>query len=230
MELRGDRDGEGGDVDTRTDRANAASLVRTARAQGVADPRVLEALQTVRRASFVPPQLRKEVGYDYAIPIGREQTTSQPSLIGLMIEALELEPDDTVLEIGTGYGYEAALLAKLARRVFSVERISELAEAARHNLRAEGVLNAEVVTGDGTLGLPESAPFDGIVVAAAFLRVPAPLADQLAPGGKLVMPVGNGGGDLVKVFEKQDGRLVEMRVLCGARFVPLLGAHGFELH
>ncbi len=190
---------------------------------------MLEALRTVRRASFVPSEMRNEVGYDCAIPIGQAQTTSQPSLIGLMIEALDLEPENTVLEIGTGYGYEAALLAKLARRVFSVERISELAQVARRNLSAEGVLNAEVVTGDGTLGLPNSAPFDGIVVAAAFLRVPAPLADQLAPGGKLVMPVGNGGGDLVKVFEARDSGLVELRVLCGARFVPLLGENGFQV-
>jgi len=230
VEASGNRDDERADSKTRIDRTNAASLVRAARAQGVSDPRVLEALRTVRRASFVPGHLRREVGYDYAIPIGREQTTSQPSLIGLMIEALELTPDGTVLEIGTGYGYQTALLAKLAHRVFSVERISELAQAARHNLEAEGVLNAEVVTGDGTLGLPDSAPFDGIVVSAAFVRVPAPLAEQLAPGGKLVMPVGNGGGDLVKVFEKRDGKLVETRVLCGARFVPLLGANGFELH
>jgi len=184
----------------------------------------------VRRASFVPGAMRNDVGYDCAIPIGQAQTTSQPSLIGLMIEALELGPDDTVLEIGTGYGYEAALLAKLARRVFSVERISELAQAARRNLQAEGVLNAEVVTGDGTLGLADSAPFDAIVVAAAFLRVPAPLAAQLSPGGKLVMPVGNGGGDLVKVFESRDNALVELRVLCGARFVPLLGENGFQVH
>jgi protein-L-isoaspartate(D-aspartate) O-methyltransferase len=229
MEASADHDDEGADRERRTDRANAESLVRAARAQGVTDPRVLEALRTVRRASFVPRELRNEVGYDCAIPIGRAQTTSQPSLIGLMIEALDLGPEDTVLEIGTGHGYQAALLAKLARRVFSVERISELAQVARLNLSAEGVSNVEVVTGDGTLGLPGFAPFGGIVIAAAFLRVPAPLAAQLTPGGKLVMPVGNGGGDLVKVFEKHDSELVELRVLCGARFVPLLGANGFEV-
>ena len=222
------RDDEPGDAQARIDRANAASLVRAALAQGVADSRVLEAMRTVRRASFVPRELRREVGSDYAIPIGMAQTTSQPSLIAMMIEALDLQPEDTVLEIGTGYGYEAALLSKLARRVFSVERIPELAEVARRNLEAEGALNVKIVTGDGTLGLPEAAPFDGIVVAAAFVRVPAPLADQLAPGGKLVMPVGNGGGDLVKVFQRQGGDLLEKRVLCGARFVPLLGANGFE--
>ena len=115
-------------------------------------------------------ELREEAGYDYAIPIGRAQTTSQPSLIALMLEALELQPDDSVLEIGTGLGYETALIARLSRHVFSVERISELAEAACRNLEVAGVSNAEVVTGDGTLGLPGSGPFDAIVVAAAFFE------------------------------------------------------------
>jgi protein-L-isoaspartate(D-aspartate) O-methyltransferase len=209
------------------DRANAEALVRAARAQGVTDPRILDALRTVRRASFVPADLRDEVGFDCAIPIGLGQTTSQPSLIALMLDALDLEPEDTVLEIGTGYGYETALLARLVRHVFSVERIPELAQAARGNLGAQGVVNAEVVTGDGTLGLAISAPFDGIVVAAAFLGVPAPLALQLGEGARLVMPVGNEGAGLVTVYEKRDGELAQLRVLCGARFVPLLGANGF---
>jgi protein-L-isoaspartate(D-aspartate) O-methyltransferase len=189
---------------------------------------VLQAVRDVRRSSFVPRELRKEVGYDYAIPIGKGQTTSQPSLIALMLEALDLRPDDTALEIGTGYGYETALLSKLVLQVFSVERIEELAQAARHNLEAEEISNAEVVTGDGTLGLGRAAPFGAIVVAAAFLRVPEPLADQLCVGRNLVMPVGDGGGELVKVFQRQDRGLAESRVLCGARFVPLLGANGFD--
>ena len=215
--------------ETSSERAVAEALVRAARAQGVTDQRVLGALSTISRADFVPEQMRPEVRYDYAIPIGRAQTTSQPSLIALMIEALELSAEDTVLEVGTGYGYQAALLARLAQRVYTVERIPELAKAARLNLQRAGIANVEVVTGDGTLGLEERSPFAGIVVAAAFLRVPAPLAAQLSSGGKLVMPVGNGGGDLVKVFENQDGVLVEKRVLCGARFVPLLGVNGFEV-
>jgi protein-L-isoaspartate(D-aspartate) O-methyltransferase len=210
-----------------TDRA-AESLVRAARGQGVTDHRVLEAVRTVPRAAFVPAASRDEAGYDYALPIGRAQTTSQPSLIALMIEALGLEGNETVLEVGTGYGYQTALLARLARRVLSVERIAELAEAARSNLAAEGVANAQVVIGDGTLGLPDFAPYDAVVVAAAFHDVPAPLGAQLVSGGRLVMPVGNGGGDLVKVFEKRGGELVELRVLCGARFVPLLGENGFR--
>ena len=229
MKQGADRDDERAGTAPWAERVNAESLVRAARAQGVTDARVLEALRTVRLSAFGQKETLNQVGCDCAIPIGQAQTTSQPSLIGLMIEALGLGAEDVVLEIGTGYGYQAALLAKLARYVFSVERIPELAEIARHNLKAEGVLNAEVVTGDGTLGLPSSAPFDGIVVAAAFLRVPDPLAAQLAPGGRLVMPVGNGGGDLVKVFESRDNDLVELRVLCGARFVPLLGANGFEV-
>ena len=128
------------EVETRAIVPARASLVRAARAQGVTDPRVLRRSREVRRSAFVPRELRREVGYDYAIPIGRGQTTSQPSLIALMIEALDLRPDDTVLEIGTGFGYEAALLAKLARQVWSVERIEELAQAARQNLEAEGDL------------------------------------------------------------------------------------------
>jgi len=206
----------------------AESLVRAARGQGVTDHRVLEAVRAVRRAAFVPVASRDEARYDYALPIGRAQTTSQPSLIALMIEALGLEGNETVLEVGTGHGYETALLARLARRVLSVERIAELAEVARSNLAAAGVANAQVVIGDGTLGLPDFAPYDAVVVAAAFHDVPAPLGAQLASGGRLVMPVGNGGGDLVKVFEKRGNELVELRVLCRARFVPLLGENGFR--
>jgi protein-L-isoaspartate(D-aspartate) O-methyltransferase len=203
------------------------ALVRAASGQGVTDPRVLEALGTVARASFVPSAMRDEVGYDCAIAIGHAQTTSQPSLIALMLEALEITSEDTVLEVGTGLGYQAALLAHLARQVFSLERIVELAEAARTNLEREEIFNVEVVTCDGTLGLVGEAPFDAIVVSAAFLSVPAPLVAQLAVKGRLVMPLGNGGDDIVKVFEKRDDKLAELSVLCGARFVPLVGVNGF---
>jgi protein-L-isoaspartate(D-aspartate) O-methyltransferase len=218
--------GAGADARRANDRV-AEALVRAARGQGVTDPRVLQAVRDVRRASFLPAALRGEAGYDYALPIGHSQTTSQPSLIALMIEALGLSGGETVLEIGTGYGYETALLARLSRRVLSVERIAVLADAARANLTSEGMTNAEVVIGDGTLGLPDAAPFDAIVVAAAFVNVPEPLRAELSDGGRLVMPIGNGGGDLVKVFEKRDDDLVEREVLCGARFVPLLGVNGF---
>ena len=205
------------------------SLLRAARAQGVSDPRVLAALGSVPRGAFVPEELRDDAAYDCALPIGLGQTTSQPSLVAMMIESLAIGPDDTVLEVGTGHGYEAALLGRLARRVFTVERIAALAEVARHNLEAAGVGNVEVVLGDGTLGLAAQAPFDAIVVAAAFLNVPAPLAEQLGEGGRLVMPVGNGGGDLVTLYVKRADALAELRVICGARFVPLLGANGFAV-
>ena len=228
MEPSGKGDDLGGRRDRSRELAGAEALVRAARRQGVTDPRVLEAVRSVPRGAFVPEEAKSEVGYDFAIPIGRSQTTSQPSLIALMIEALQLREDDTVLEIGTGLGYEAALISKLVRRVVSVERIPELAEAARLNLAREEISNAEVVTGDGTLGVPDAAPFGAIIVAAAFVRVPDPLAKQLAQGRRLVMPVGNGGGDLVTVFEREAGALVERSVLCGARFVPLLGANGFQ--
>ena len=190
---------------------------------------MLDAVRSVPRARFVPEEMADKASLDYAIPIGRGQTTSQPSLVALMIEALALGPSDTVLEVGTGFGYQAALLARLAGRVFSVERIPALAIVAEQNLKAAGALNVQVVTGDGTLGLPEWAPFDAVVVAAAFWSVPVQLVAQLGPGGRLVMPVGNGGGDLVTLFEKQADELVERRVLCGARFVPLLGENGFPV-
>jgi protein-L-isoaspartate(D-aspartate) O-methyltransferase len=205
----------------------AESLVRAARSQGVSDPKVLEALYFVPRGCFLPAQLRDEAGGDYAIPIGQAQTTSQPSLIALMIEALQLKPEDTVLEVGTGFGYETALLARLVRQVFSVERLPELATVARRNLAQEGASNLEVITGDGTLGLPGRAPFDAIVVAAAFVSVPLPLADQLHLGGRLVMPVGNGEVEVVTLYEKRLAGLTELRLLCKARFVPLVGANGY---
>jgi protein-L-isoaspartate(D-aspartate) O-methyltransferase len=230
MRLSWNRGSQPRDDRDSADSASAEALVNAARAQGVTDTRVIDALRTVRREAFVPEEMREDAGFDGVIPIGHSQTTSQPSLIALMIEALAIDPEDTVLEVGTGYGYQTALLAKLAHKVSSVERIPELAEASRLNLSQAGVSNAEVVVGDGTLGLPRSAPFDGIVVSAAFLRVPAPLAAQLAPRGRLVMPLGNGGGDLVKLFEARGGELTELRVLCGARFVPLVGENGFKLH
>lgn len=203
-------------------------LVRAARAQGVTDARVLAAVRAVPRAAFIPEEIRGDAPYDYALPIGLGQTTSQPSLVAMMVEALDIGPDDVVLEVGTGHGYEAALLGRLARSVLTIERIPALAMVARHNLEAAGVSNVEVVVGDGTLGLPGRAPFDAVVVAAAFVSVPVPLGEQLRQGGRLVMPVGNGGGDLVTLYEKRGDGLAELRVICGARFVPLLGANGFR--
>lgn len=202
-----------------------ATLVEIVREAGVADPRLLDAVRDTPRARFVPPRFAARAELDEPIPIGHHQPTSQPSLIARMIDALRPSDTDRVLEIGTGYGYQTALLARLASRVYSVERHADLAEHARANLAASGVTNAEVVVGDGTAGLPRHAPFDAVIVSAAALAVPAPLAEQLAEGGRLVMPIHSGQYDMVALFRKRHGRLIQERLLLPACFVPLVGEH-----
>lgn len=189
------------------------------------DERVLEAIATVPRAEFVPPEHLDLAEIDVPIPIPHEQVTTQPSLVARMVEALGLDGDECVLEVGTGYGWQTALLARLADRVFSVERFADLADTAGRHLAGYG--NVEVVVGDGSAGLPEHAPFDAILVAAAYPRVPKPLADQLAEGGRLVQPIGPGGAEDVVLFEKRDGELEPVRSVSGAHFVRLYGEHGF---
>ncbi|ABG04151.1 Protein-L-isoaspartate(D-aspartate) O-methyltransferase [Rubrobacter xylanophilus DSM 9941] len=204
-------------------------LVRAAAAAGVGDRRVLEALRRVPRELFVPPERAAEAYLDRPVPIPHGQVTTQPSLVARMVEALGLGGEERVLEIGTGYGFQTALLARLCAFVWSVERHPDVAEAARQNLSRHGVSNARVVVGDGTRGLPGEAPFDAILVSAAFTRVPEPLARQLAPGGRLVQPVGPGGEEEVVLFEKgRDGALVRRAGISGARFVRLYGDYGFE--
>jgi protein-L-isoaspartate(D-aspartate) O-methyltransferase len=151
----------------------------------------------------------------------------QPSLIAVWLEALALKGDVTVLEIGTGYGFQTASLAGVARCVWSVERVPDLAETARANLDAQRVTNAHVQVGDGTLGLAEHAPFDAVLVSAAFTSVPPPLVEQLVIGGHLVQPVGPGGHEEVMLFAREPEGLVTRRVVTGARFVRLVGSHGF---
>lgn len=202
-------------------------LESAARAHGVHDPDVLEALRSTPRERFVPPDLRHLADRDQPVPLPGGQTTSQPSLVCQMVAALALGPDDAVLEIGTGYGFQTALLAGLAGRVVSVERDAELAAAARANLDAHGVRDVEVIVGDGTLGWPHGAPYDAVVVSAAFPDVPAPLAEQLRDGGRLVMPLRAGEHDEVVLFGRRDGRLRRRRLLTGARFVPLTGRFGY---
>jgi protein-L-isoaspartate(D-aspartate) O-methyltransferase len=203
------------------------NLVEAARLAGVRDERVLAALRAVPRALFVPPSLVDRAYADEPVPIAHGQVTTQPSLVATMVEALTLTGTERALEIGTGYGWQTALLASLAGFVCSVERWPDLATDARGNLQRHGTRNADVVVGDGSEGLPEHAPFDAIVVSAAFPRVPPPLADQLVPGGRLVQPIGRGGSEEVVLFERRDERLVATRSLTGARFVPLVGRHGF---
>jgi protein-L-isoaspartate(D-aspartate) O-methyltransferase len=204
-------------------------LAEVARSQGIRDEHLLRALASVPRAGFVPPRYGKHAYRDEPIPIGHDQVTTQPSLVAAMLEALALEGDERVLEVGTGHGFQTALLSRLAGRVISIERIPALAEAARRNLDRQGVRNAEVVIGDGTAGFPERAPFDAIVVSAAFTRVPEPLAAQLRECGRLVQPIGMGGSDQVTLFERRGGRLERREGVIRARFVKLYGAHGFTL-
>jgi protein-L-isoaspartate(D-aspartate) O-methyltransferase len=201
------------------------ALAAAARAAGVEDERVLAAITSVPRSRFVPTEHAALANVDTPIPIPHEQVTTQPSLVARMVEALALGGDDRVLEVGTGYGWQTALLARLAREVFSVERLADLAETARVGLAACG--NVHVVIGDGSQGLPEHAPFDAIVVAAAYPQVPEPLAEQLAEGGRLVQPLGFGGAEDVVLFEKRGREIRNARSVSGAHFVRLHGRHGF---
>jgi len=202
-------------------------LVRVIAAEGVLDPRVLRALRKVPRAGFVPSDLVEWAYLDRPLPIPHGQVTTQPSLVARMIEALALEGSERVLEIGAGYGFQTALLAYLSDFVWSVERWPDIADISRENLSHHGVTNVEVSAGDGTEGLPEHAPYDAILVAAAFPSVPPPLAEQLAPGGRLVQPIGSGGEEEVVLFEKAKEGLKRRRTITGARFVRLHGKHAF---
>jgi protein-L-isoaspartate(D-aspartate) O-methyltransferase len=199
------------------------------RATGVSDARVLEAIAAVPRAGFVPAAHADRAYRDEPIPIPHGQVTTQPSLVAGMLEALGLRGGERVLEVGTGHGFQTALLARLAGQVVSVERFADLAEAARRNLERHGATNVEVLVGDGGAGVPERAPFDAVVVSAAFTSVPRPLADQLAEDGRLVQPMGTGGNDDVTLFERGHAGLERKRTVTLAHFVRLYGAHGFGL-
>jgi protein-L-isoaspartate(D-aspartate) O-methyltransferase len=180
----------------------------------------------VPRARFVPPAAAGQAYLDEPIRIPHGQVTTQPSLIASMVAALGLTGTEQVLEVGTGLGFQTAILTRLAARVVSIERFADLAERARLNLAAAGLDQVRLVVGDGTLGVPEHAPYQAIVVSAASPRIPPPLIEQLAPGGRLVHPVGPGGHEQVTAFHKEADRLVADAELVPARFVPLVGAHG----
>jgi protein-L-isoaspartate(D-aspartate) O-methyltransferase len=188
---------------------------------------VLEAVRSLPREDFVSPELRNDAYLDLPLPITHGQVTTQPSLVARMVEALGLSGSERVLEIGTGYGWQTALLAHLAASVYSVERFPDIAETARANLATHAVENVEVVVGDGSEGLPRHAPFDAVLVSAAYPSVPEPLAEQLGPGGRLVQPIGPGGADDVWLFERGELGLLPRKLLTGARFVPLVGRHGY---
>jgi protein-L-isoaspartate(D-aspartate) O-methyltransferase len=192
------------------------------RARGISDERVLQAMQHVSRHEFVPEAYRTEAYEDHPLPIGEGQTISQPYIVAIMLEALALQPADTVLEVGTGSGYVTALLAELTARVFSVERYPALAAEARQILSSLGYKNVNVVVGDGAAGFAASAPYDAILVSAATPVVPQALLSQLRDeGGRMILPVGPAESQQLQLIRTQAGRAVV--TLCGAcRFVPLV--------
>ena len=204
-----------------------ARLVETLRAQGIRDLAVLKAFAETPRHLFVPAAVRHRAYDDTALPIGNGQTISQPFTQARYLEALRLRGRERVLEIGTGSGYQTALLGALADQVFSVERVRSLALAAQQALRAAGVANVSVLVGDGTLGWSAYAPYDAIVVAAGGPEIPPPLVEQLAPTGRLLVPLGKRGAQTLTLVQR-DGATLRRTPLGGARFVPLLGEHGFD--
>jgi protein-L-isoaspartate(D-aspartate) O-methyltransferase len=200
---------------------------RQLRGRDIVDERVLAAMERVPRELFVPEDLRRQAFDDAALPIGAGQTISQPYMVARICEELGLDGDERVLDVGTGSGYQAAVLAELADEVHSIERVPELAEQARRNLAAAGYDRIVVHEGDGSRGLPEHAPYDAIAVAAAAPGFPQALYEQLTPGGRLVVPVGKRHGQRLQVIVRSpEGPAVLRSVPC--RFVPLVGEEGFE--
>jgi protein-L-isoaspartate(D-aspartate) O-methyltransferase len=195
--------------------------------RGVYDEHLLDALRRVPRHWFVPEEYAQIAYSDGPLPIGRGQTISQPYIVALMTELLELQGEENVLEVGTGSGYQAALLASLARQVHTIERHTSLAENAEKVLLRLGLTNVTVHMGDGSLGLLKYAPFQAILVTAAAPRVPQPLFDQLDEGGRLVLPEGGAGGQVLDRWRKQDGEF-EQEHIAPVAFVPLRGQHGWK--
>jgi protein-L-isoaspartate(D-aspartate) O-methyltransferase len=208
------------------DAAREAMVERQLRRRDVTDERVLDAMGRVPRELFVPVELRERAYDDAALPIGHGQTISQPYMVARICQELALRGAERVLDIGTGSGYQAAVLAELAAEVDTIERVPELAELARRHLSAAGYAQVAVHAGDGSCGLPERAPFDAIAVAAAAPGLPSRLYEQLAPGGRIVIPVGDRYAQQLEVVERSEaGPRVARSVPC--RFVPLLGEQGF---
>ena len=214
--------------DTETPEQQRARMVEEQlRSRGIRDARLLAAMGKVPREEFIANEDLGNAYGDHPLPIGAGQTVSQPYIVALMIAALELLPADRVLEVGTGTGYEAAILGELAAEVWTVERHEELAMKARAILARLGYANVQVVVGDGSVGLPQHAPFDKVLVAAAAPKIPESLVAQLADGGRLVVPVGNRFEQQVQVVRKVGAQtVVTMHDLC--RFVPLVGEEGWE--
>jgi protein-L-isoaspartate(D-aspartate) O-methyltransferase len=196
-------------------------------ARGVSDPRVLTAMQKVPRHRFIPSHLWDQAHNDYPLPIGEDQTISQPYIVALMTELLELQETNRVLEIGAGSGYQAAVLAELAAQVFTIDRVALLLAKAEQILKSLGYTNITTRVGDGTLGWPEEMPFDAIIVTAGAPQVPRPLTEQLALGGRLVIPVGDTWSQTLTVVRKTEAGL-KFEYHGGCRFVRLIGQYGWE--
>jgi protein-L-isoaspartate(D-aspartate) O-methyltransferase len=204
-----------------------AQLVETLQQKGIRDLAVLRAIRMVPRHRFVPESVRHRAYDDAALPIGSSQTISQPWVQARYLEVLKLTGRERVLEIGTGSGYQTALLAMLCEAVFSVERIPALAQRAREALEASGIRNVTVLVGDGTLGWRPFAPYDAILVAAASPEIPAPLVEQLAPGGRMVIPLGDRANQTLTLV-RREGDELRSTTVADVRFVPLLGEFGFR--
>jgi protein-L-isoaspartate(D-aspartate) O-methyltransferase len=201
--------------------ARLEMVQRQIAARDVRDPRVLDAMRTVERDKFVPPSQVPYAYYDQPLPIGEGQTISQPYIVALMTELLEPKPTDVVLEVGTGSGYQAAVLAELVKEVYTIEIIPSLAESAKERLQRLGYKNVVVKAGDGYQGWKEHSPFDGIIVTAAPDHIPQPLVDQLKEGGRLVIPVGDIYQELVVITKTKTG--IQKRNVIPVRFVPMTG-------
>jgi protein-L-isoaspartate(D-aspartate) O-methyltransferase len=196
-------------------------------ARGIHDQRLLTAMQEIPRHLFIPPPYARAAYDDNPLPIGSGQTISQPYIVALMTELLHPKATDNMLEIGAGSGYQAAVLSRLVKRLTTIERITTIANLARMNLKCIGIDNVVVIEGDGTLGYPDNAPYDGIIITAATPEVPQPLLGQLAEGGTLIAPVGGRDTqDLITIHKQGKSFIQETRG--GVRFVPLIGRHGWE--
>ena len=196
-------------------------------ARGITDQRVLAAFYKVEREKFVPSEVRNKAYQDFPLSIGEGQTISQPYMVALMTQSLELKGDEKILEIGTGCGYQTAILAELAREVYSVERIRVLAERARKLLGKLGYSNIKILLGDGTLGWEESSPYDRILVTAGAREIPQPLTDQLGEGGVMVIPVGNSYSQCLEVVRKRKNH-IKTATVEKCVFVPLIGKYGWD--
>ena len=195
--------------------------------RGIHDVRVLAAMREIPRHLFIPPPYDQNAYDDNPLPIGDGQTISQPYIVALMTALLRPEPSDSVLEIGTGSGYQAAILSRLVRRLTTIERIPAVAVFARNNVKSLEIENVEIVEGDGTQGYSQNAPYNGIIITAATPEIPRILTDQLAEGGRLVAPVGGRDIQELVILEKQ-GNILIPEYHGGVRFVPLIGKHGWE--